>query len=148
MSSKNIIDTLASLAAVAALGLLGTACRADSEQTAPQSSLSEGIDDQRLGSTMRLQGEVEKVYEHGAFRLDPEHDFSNEEVLVMPMAGRPTVVGEDDEVVVIGEVDRVSLAQLEDEYGEAVAELAEDIRGDKVLISRVVEVTEAEEDVL
>lgn len=61
-----------------------------------------------------VEGEVDQIYGPNAFTLHDEEPFDGEDLLVIGNAGR--TVSDDENVVVVGEVRSLTVADIERDY--------------------------------
>lgn len=126
-------------AGIAALAIAGAACEAPKVSR----EIDRRIDTIEVGRTVSVKGEVDEIYGTGAFVLEPDETLEDAQIVVVPRDGLAGIAV-DDEVIVMGSVERMTVADIERKCGQQLDRLQ--LASDNVLVARAVTVTRDGDD--
>lgn len=138
---------LLGVAALAAIAALGIGCDDDDSEIEGAHTAIDVIEHGvESGEEITMSGEVEEVYESGAFTLDYDRGMSNAEILVVPSADLELLPTESDEVVIEGTVDRMTIAEIEREFGWDWNDYEVDFDTNSIVVADALVVTDYDYD--
>jgi hypothetical protein len=103
-----------------------------------------------VGEQVDITGQVVNVYDANTFSVEDDDFLGGERVLVVNPAGSANMVlGEDDQVQVMGEVQQVTFADLERDYGltwdaDIQRELEAEYQTEPVVVAQTITILDPE----